>query len=97
MIRNRPKSTKITNVYGDDFCFLNNVINWIKKFKNDYYSFKDKLRSDLAPSDFHLFRSMDNQMREEKFENEEELKSWIDSFFASKNKNFYKRGFEKMV
>ena len=41
-----PKPAKIheriTNVYGDNFCSLN---NWIKKFKNDDYSFKDKLRS----------------------------------------------------
>ena len=44
-----PKSAKIheriTSVYGDNFCSLNNVINWIKKFKNDNCPFKDKLRS----------------------------------------------------
>ena len=48
-----PKPAKIheriTNVYGDNFCSLNNdnfcsLNNWIKKF-NDDYSFKDKLRS----------------------------------------------------
>ena len=55
------------------------------------------MRSGLAPSDFHLFRLMDNQMKGKKFENEEELKSWINLFFALKKENFYKKGFAKMV
>ena len=58
---------RITNVYGDNFCSLNDGINWIKNFKNDDYSFKDKLRFDVTPLGFHLFRSMGNQMRGGKF------------------------------
>ena len=47
---------------------------------------------DLAPSDFHLFRSLSNNLRGTSFSDETALQNWIDDFFASKSSNFFKSG-----
>ena len=47
---------------------------------------------DIAPSDYYLFRSLQNFLNGKKFHNEEALKSNISNFFQSKPKEFYKRG-----
>ncbi len=43
---------------------------------------------DLAPSDFHLFRSLQWFLRDKTLEIEEEVKSALDEFFTSKDINF---------
>ena len=47
---------------------------------------------DIAPSDYHLFLSLSNQIKEKKFKDEDELKMVIQTFFDSKSKDFYARG-----
>jgi histone-lysine N-methyltransferase SETMAR len=47
---------------------------------------------DLAPSDFHLFRSMEHQLRGEVFKNFNEVRSFVDEFFRSKDVLFYRDG-----
>lgn len=47
---------------------------------------------DLAPSDYHLFRSMEHHLRNKKFRNENELENSLISFFNSKDPEFYHRG-----
>lgn len=52
---------------------------------------------DLAPSDFHLFRSMKNHLRGVRFQNNADLENWLTNFFESKNgTNFYQRGIQKL-
>lgn len=51
---------------------------------------------DLAPSDFHLFRSLSNNLRGISFNNDVELQNWLHEFFASKPANFYKQGIQKL-
>ena len=41
---------------------------------------------DLAPADFHLFRSMQNALTEIRFTSEQGIRNWIDSFLAGKPK-----------
>ena len=48
--------------------------------------------SDLAPTDYHLFRSLSNHLREKKFDNESSLKMDLAEFFRQKSKDFYERG-----
>ena len=50
---------------------------------------------DLAPTDFHLFRSLSNAMF--LFNNDAELRAWLDEFFESKSSDFYRRGIENLV
>jgi [histone H3]-lysine36 N-dimethyltransferase SETMAR len=52
---------------------------------------------DLAPSDFHLFRSLSNYLKGKQFNdnNELELSLWV--FFESKPKSFYEDGINKSV
>ena len=47
---------------------------------------------DLAPSDYHLFLSLSNDLRERSFRDEDELKRYIQQFFDSKPPEFYARG-----
>lgn len=52
---------------------------------------------DIAPSDFHLFRSLQHHVLDKTYSNEEEVESDVKSFFDSKPKNFYRDGIEKLV
>ena len=47
---------------------------------------------DIAPSDCHLFRSMAHGLAEQHFTSYEEAKNWVDSWIASKDEEFFKRG-----
>lgn len=52
---------------------------------------------DLAPSDFHLFRSLSNALKDVSFDDENELDTWLNEWFKSKPAQFFKQGFEKMI
>ena len=47
---------------------------------------------DLAPTDYHLFRSMNNALQGVHFQTFEEVQKWVDNFFASKRQEFLVRG-----
>lgn len=51
---------------------------------------------DLAPTDYHLFRSLAHQLSEKRFNNEEDIKKFIADFFASKPLDFYERGIKSL-
>ena len=46
---------------------------------------------DLAPSDFHLFRSLSNNLQETSFPDENVLRTWLDDLFNSEQRDFYRR------
>lgn len=52
---------------------------------------------DLAPTDYHLFRSLQDHIRDKKFENEQEVNEVVDNFFASKPASFYQQGIEDLI
>lgn len=52
---------------------------------------------DMAPSDYHLFRSMQHYLAGKKFTSLEDVKNGINQFFCSKPPEFYKSGIEKLV
>lgn len=47
---------------------------------------------DLAPSDYFLFRSLQNSLNGKNFNNDDDVKSHMLQFFADKNQEFYERG-----
>ncbi|KZC12787.1 Histone-lysine N-methyltransferase SETMAR, partial [Dufourea novaeangliae] len=47
---------------------------------------------DLEPSDYYLFRSLQNFVDGKTFTSNEEVKNHMDQFFASKEYKFYERG-----
>jgi len=51
---------------------------------------------DLAPTDYHLFRSLEHSLRNKSFANSEEVRKHLDSFFESKPKSFYADGIRKL-
>ncbi|KAG5316282.1 MOS1T transposase, partial [Pseudoatta argentina] len=46
----------------------------------------------IAPSNFHLFRSMAHGLADRRFHSYEEAQKWIDSWIASKDMSFFRRG-----
>jgi histone-lysine N-methyltransferase SETMAR len=46
----------------------------------------------LAPTDYHLFRSLSNYLREKKFDDENDLKMDLVNFFSQKSQDLYERG-----
>ncbi len=44
---------------------------------------------DLAPSDYALFRSLKDNIAEKQFEDQDDLKNYLNHFFASKSPKFY--------
>ena len=47
---------------------------------------------DIAPSDYHLFRSMQNALMDTEFETFEDVKKFVDNFIASKDHTFFSEG-----
>lgn len=47
---------------------------------------------DIAPSDYHLFRSMAHALTAQRFTSYQDTKNWVDSWIASKDKEFFRRG-----
>ena len=47
---------------------------------------------DLAPSDYHLFLSLQNSLNGKTFDNDEAIKSHFVQFIAEKSQKFYERG-----
>jgi len=52
---------------------------------------------DLAPSDYHLFRSLQNSLNGKTFNDDDAVKSYLVQFFASKNQKFYERGIMELI
>jgi histone-lysine N-methyltransferase SETMAR len=52
---------------------------------------------DLAPSDYHLFRSLQNHLNNKKFFRFEEVNDAILAYFESKSRSFYKARTEKLA
>jgi histone-lysine N-methyltransferase SETMAR len=52
---------------------------------------------DLAPSDYHLFRSMAHFLRGRTFKNVEEVETGVRDFFASKQPEWYRAGIENLA
>ena len=51
---------------------------------------------DLAPSDYYLFRSWQNSLNGETFNDDEVVKSHLVQFFADEDQKFYERGIIKL-
>jgi len=47
---------------------------------------------DVAPTDYYLFRSLNNHLSEKKFDDEDDLKLDLTTFFSQKSTEFYERG-----
>ncbi|UYV66708.1 K02A2.6-like [Cordylochernes scorpioides] len=47
---------------------------------------------DIAPSDYHMFRSMTNGLAEQHFTSYEEAKNWVNVWIASKDEEFFRHG-----
>ena len=47
---------------------------------------------DLAPTDYHLFRSLADHLRDKKFDDVHDLKNYFENFFCEKSTEYYASG-----
>lgn len=47
---------------------------------------------DLSPSDYHLFRCLQDSLKGEKFDSNEAIKRYLEQFFVNKDRKFYEAG-----
>jgi histone-lysine N-methyltransferase SETMAR len=59
-------------------------------------SFNPPYSPDLAPSDYYLFCSLSNNLREVSLTNDAELQNWLDEFFTAKPEDLFKLGIENL-
>ena len=52
--------------------------------------------SDIAPLDFHLFRSLQNSLNGKNFNSLEDCKRHLEQFFAQKDKKFWEDGIMRL-
>ena len=52
--------------------------------------------SDIAPSDFHLLRSLQNSLNRKYFNSLEDCKNYLEIVFAQKDKKFWENGIMKL-
>ncbi|GBP37987.1 Mariner Mos1 transposase [Eumeta japonica] len=51
---------------------------------------------DIAPSNYHLFRSTAHALSEQRFTSYEDTKNWVDSWIASKDNEFFRLGIQTL-
>lgn len=51
---------------------------------------------DLAPTDYHLFRALEHHLRDKQYDDQEHLKTDLDTFFKSKPPEFYAEGIRSL-
>ena len=51
---------------------------------------------DLAPSDYYLFTSMGHALSDQHFTSYENVRKWLDDWFASKERQFFWRGIHQL-
>jgi hypothetical protein len=51
---------------------------------------------DLAPSDYHVFLSLSNNLHGVSFNNDTEFQNWLDDFFTAKPVDFFKYWIENL-
>ncbi|EFN80437.1 Histone-lysine N-methyltransferase SETMAR, partial [Harpegnathos saltator] len=52
--------------------------------------------SDIAPFDYHLFRSMVHGLSDQHFNNYEEIEKWLNEWIASKDESFFRHGMQQL-
>ena len=52
---------------------------------------------DLAPTDYHIFRTLSNEMRSLTFDNDKDLENWLNDFCESRSSDFWQNGINKLV
>ncbi|EFN76963.1 Histone-lysine N-methyltransferase SETMAR, partial [Harpegnathos saltator] len=51
---------------------------------------------DIAPSDYHLFKSMIHGLSDQLFNNYEEIEKWLNEWIASKEESFFRHGMQQL-
>jgi len=55
-----------------------------------------RLTHETWPSDYHLFALMSHALAEQHFSSYQDVKKWLNEWFAAKREDFYWRGIHKL-
>jgi len=85
----RKRHDKLIFLHDNNGLNYLEILNW-EVLSHPAYS------PDLAPSDYHLF-SMDHALAERHFNSYEDVRKWLDEWFASKDEEFFWRDIHKLA
>ena len=51
---------------------------------------------DISPTDFHLFRKMQNELSDVRFKTFKEVQKWVDDFLALQDETFFVKGIREL-
>ena len=88
-VMNHYKQHRKRNSIKKRLCCLFSGIGWEVMLYPPY-------SPELAPSDYYLFRSLQNSLNGKSFNDNEAVKSHLVQFSADKDQNFYERGIMKL-
>ena len=86
-------------VFHHDNARMHVSVNMLQKFKGFGWDILNHLPyfPDMAHSDYYLFLSMENSLREKNFGNLNDIQNHLDDFFVSKPEGFYRTCVEKLL
>ena len=100
MVQHYLRETKLVFCLLKQAAFLPHIAKMIPvniAELNGEIMFHSLYSPDLSPTDFHLFLSLDNHMKNKTFNIEDDLKTGVHNFFQSRTKDFYKNGIIKLL
>jgi len=86
----------MTNAFSSTTTHHRTRQQWSKLFGETRLESPHPYSPDLAPSDYHLFSSMDHALAERHFDSYEDVRKWLDEWFVSKDEEFFWHGIHKL-
>ena len=97
MLEKRPALVNRKNVLHDNARLHTARVTQEKILELDWSVLLHLLYSPgLAPSDYHLFRSLQNSLIDTNFSNEDQVREFVENFFRSKPPEFYAKEIEEL-
>ncbi|KAK6749654.1 hypothetical protein RB195_001954 [Necator americanus] len=88
------RSTRSSTTFA--CCTITRVLTSRRRLPRKFWSSDGKFYAphcpDLAPSDNHLFRSLQHHLEEKRYDDRDHLENDLRSFFASKSPDFHAKG-----
>ena len=92
----RKRHDKLIFLHDNTSSHMSTIVQYYLETLNWEVLLHPAYSSDLTSSDYHLFSSMGHALAERHFDSYEDVRKWLDEWFASKNEEFFWRGIHKL-